>query len=132
MACSPLMIWRPVPDKSIFQVRVTGDTNLFDVQMDASCAGQPSKTFDQSDLVPGPAAVTMNAGDHCTFDIVLNVFQKPTAAQPVIIEVRVVDANGNIVQVADGAGGSRNAQCASQFTEVTGNTPASIVAVVIA
>jgi hypothetical protein len=126
------MIWRPVPDKSIFQVRVTGDTNLFDVQMDASCAGQPPKTFVQADLVPGPAVVTINAGDHCTFDIVLNVFQKPTAAQPVIIEVRIVDPDGNIVQVDDGNGGKRNAQCASQFTDVTGKQPASIVAVVIA
>ena len=132
MQCKPLMIWRPVPDKSFFQARVTGDETVFDVQMDVERAGQPSTTVPHEELVPGPAVEPVNAGDHCTFDLLLNITGTPPAGKPVIVDLRIVDGNGNVVQVGDGKGGTRPAQCTSQYTEATGDKPVGIVVVAVA
>ena len=132
MACQSLMIWRPVPDKSTFQAKVTGDDNFFDVQMDAVCSGQPPTTIPHDELTPGPAEVPINAGAHCTFDLLLNITTKPPAGTPVIVDLRIVDGDGKVVQVGDGHGGTRPAQCASQFTEATGEQPVGIVVVAVA
>lgn len=132
MNCKPLMIWRPVPDKSFFQASVKGDESLFDVQMDVEMAGQPSTTIPHEDLVPGPAVTPINAGDHGAFDLLLNITTKPAAGKPVIVDLRIVDEDDKVVMVGDGKGGKRPAQCASQFTEATGDTPVGIVVVAVA
>jgi len=132
MACQPLMIWRPVPDKSFFQASVTGDENVFDVQLDVAFAGKPPQTIPHEMLVPGPAEIPINTGDHGAVDLLLNITGEPPADMPVIVDLRIVDGNGKVVQVSDGKGGTVPAQCASQFTQPTGENPVGIVVVVVA
>lgn len=132
MQCKPLMIWRPIPDKSFFQARVSGDENVFVAQLDVECAGQPSTTLPHEDLVPGPAVVPINAGGQCTFDLLLTITGTPPEDNPVIVDLRVVDESGNVVSISDGAGGTRPAECSSQFTDATGETPVGIVVVAVA
>jgi len=130
--CPPLIIWRPVPDKSLFKASVSGDESVFEVQMDVECASQPSTTLPKEELTPGPATIPINAGDHCTFDLLLNITGTPPDDKPVIVSLRIVDENDVVVMVSDGAGGTRPAQCASQFTTATGNKPVGIVIVAVA
>ena len=132
MQCQPLMIWRPVPDKSKFKLKVTGDESLFDVQMDIQPAGQPLTTMSHDDIMGGLAVVPINAGGQCTFDVLLNVLNTPAADKPVVVDIRIVDESNNVVMVSDGAGGTRPAQCASQFTQATGGTAVGIVVVAVA
>jgi len=132
MPCKPFIIWRPVPDKSRFQASVKGDDNFFDVQMDVESSSGLSKTIPEDELAPGPAEVPINAGEHATFDLLLNITSKPQAGKPVIVDLRIVDENDKVVQVGDGHGGTRPAQCASQFVDVTGNKPVGIVVVAVA
>jgi len=132
MACDPLMIWRPVPDKSFFQASVAGDENVFDVQLDVAFAGKPPQTIPHEMLVPGPAKIPINAGDHGAFDLLLNITGEPLPGTPVVVDLRIVDAAGKIVQVIDGKGGTVPAQCASQFTQPTGANPVGIVVVAVA
>jgi hypothetical protein len=138
MQCKPIIIWRPVPDGSFFRACVKGDESVFNVQMDIESSGKPTKKFTQAQLVkcptavPSPALVPINKGDHFLFDLVLNITSDPPADKPVILDLRIVDKNNNIVQVGDGMGGTRPAQCTSQFTKATGTKPVGIVVVAVA
>jgi hypothetical protein len=133
-----MMIWRPVPDNSFFRACVKGDESVFDVQIDVESSGQPSKKLTQAQLVkcptavPSPALVPINKGDHFIFDLVLNITGQPPADKPVIVDLSIVDKDSNVVQVGDGKGGTRPAQCISQFTKATGVKPVGIVVAAIA
>src|SRR5262245_9661448 len=129
--CQPLMIWRPVPDKSFFKASVSGDETVFDIQMDVQFAGETPTRVPHEVMVPGPAVVAIKAGDQCTFDILLNILNAPPDNEPVIVSLRIVDGNNNVVMVSDGAGGTRPAQCASQYTAATGSSPVGIVIVAV-
>jgi len=137
MQCKPMMIWRPVPDNSFFRACVKGDEGVFDVRMDVECS-QSSRKLTQAQLVkcpttvPSPELVPINKGDHCTFDLVLNITSDPPAGKPVIVDLRIVDKDNKVVQVGDGMGGTRPAQCTSQFTKATGAKPVGIVVVAVA
>jgi hypothetical protein len=138
MQCKPLIIWRPVPDGSFFRACVKGDEGVFDVQMSVESAGQPTKKLTHAQLVkcptavPSPELVPINKGDHFVFDLVLNVTSDPPASKPVIVDLRIVDKDNNVVQVGDGMGGKRPAQCTSQFTKATGTKPVGIVVAAVA
>jgi hypothetical protein len=137
MQCKPVIIWRPVPDGSFFRACVKGDESVFHVQMDVEFSGKPTKKVTHAQLVtcptavPSPVLVPINKGDHALFDLVLNITSDPPAGTPVIVDLRIVDKANNVVQVGDGAGGTRPAQCTSQFTKATGTKPIGIVVVAI-
>jgi hypothetical protein len=109
------MIWRPVPNNSTFKPKVTlGDPNDNDV-FNISIFVTAGKTLRHDDIVAGKASSAIPSGDHIVFDVVLTIFHKP--AKPIALDLGIFDSTNKVVQVSDGKGGKRDAECNGTFSE---------------
>jgi hypothetical protein len=115
MACNPLIIWRPIPPGSRFTPSTTGDASAYNVTVFITRNGQAGLPLRHGQVASGQAEVTIAAGEEYVFDVVLTLNQVPT--QNITLDLRVIDAAGQPVNVADGAGGQRPASCSSAFND---------------
>ena len=113
MACSSLIIWRPVPVGSRFVPRTSGDESAYNVTVFVTRNGEAATPLRHDAIAAGTAEVTFAENDQYVFDVVLPVLHTPT--QNVGLDLRIVDANDVVVQVSDGSGGERLASCSSAF-----------------
>ncbi len=125
MPCDPLLFWRPIPAGSTFKASASGDENKFNVLVAIHLNGKPLPPLRHHDLIPGPAKIAFNAGDHYVFDVALSVFSKPD--KPIDYTMSVVDAAGKVVSINGIALqcdtsmsdiGSRNIKVIATFPEV--------------
>jgi hypothetical protein len=115
MACSPLIIWRPIPAGSRFVPKTGGDDSAYNITVFVTHNGQPATPLRHSEIAAGTAAIEFVAGDEYVFDVVLAIVHTP--AQNITLDLSVVDANNQVVNVSDGAGGQRPASCSSSFDD---------------
>jgi hypothetical protein len=115
MACSPLIIWRPIPAGSRFTPKTGGDDSAYDVVVFVTKNGQALPPLRHAEIAAGTAEVPIAAADQLAFDVVLTLMNKP--AKNITLDLQVVDANGAVVNVADGTGGQRPASCSSAFDD---------------
>jgi hypothetical protein len=92
--CGALVLWRNVGG-SQFRLSARGDSNQFHIVCTRNVNGATAPAWQHNQLVPGPAAETINSGDICTFLPQITLFSDQTT--PVVVNAGIYDSNGKLL-----------------------------------
>ena len=126
MACGSLVRWTAIPVGSRFILETQGDDNLFHATATVALNGAAQPNLEHDAIVGGTAILDIDATKQ-KWTIEPVVILTGNASPPIQLFAKVVDASGAPVQVPDGAGGRRPAECDWQ----TGTTAGSMLAIQI-
>jgi hypothetical protein len=119
MQCGPLIIWRPVPDKSTFKPKVTlgdpSDGDAFNITVFVTVGDQAGVPLRHDDIVAGKAKFDLTGNVDVVFDTVLTVFHKLT--KPIALDLGIFDSANKPIKVSDGKGGKLDAECTGSFDQ---------------
>jgi hypothetical protein len=119
--CGTAVIWTSVPVGSIFKLQCIGDGNTFDVSALVSMNDDPQPSLEHDDIVPGPASIEIT-GKKQRWDIAATLIVVSTLTKGILMKAWLEDAGGTIVQVPDGNGGMKPAQCEWTSGKTAGST----------